>query len=490
MDRSHRVSFVVSALAPLLVLAIGWLASGPRPVSTAAEAAAFGAASGEAYRWLHDLQRDFPRRPMGSAAQRGAIAFIASSLTAAGAQEVSLEAIRHGPRFLVNVLGVVPGRDRSRRVVLAAHHDTVSVAPGAIDDGGAIAAILAATRQLASMAARGQPPACDVQVAIFDGEERGLLGSKAHLERGGEALQESVKAAVAVELVGWKHDRLVVHTIPHGFAWDAEGIAPPWLPGAIRDAAAAATGSGAAPVAIGDPWISPWYQGTIRLLGVLTGSDAGAYSEVGLPAVMLTGSSLTNFYSAYHQPTDDMPQVDRVRLDEAAAVIAAAAVELAALEEAPPELGRAYLALGGRTLGRLALTLIGLATALGLVAAALLWRRAGEGKAGAACGGLAAAMALVALQPSVLGLVVGVPLACGVVAAGAAPPGLGRWALLFAGRLSLWIEVLLVAAASASFGFRWEGGALETASLALLVGSGLAAGALVRRAGREAPAAS
>ena len=87
---------------------------------------------------------------------------------------------------------------------------------------------------------------------------------------------EVCEAALAVELVGWKRDSLVVHTIPYGFGWDAEGIAPAWVPESVRAGAHEA----GVEVGLGDPLISPWYQAGIRVQKVITGSDAGAYSVV------------------------------------------------------------------------------------------------------------------------------------------------------------------------------------------------------------------
>lgn len=311
------------------------------------------------------------------------------------------------------MLARIPGRDRSRRVVLAAHHDVVAGAPGAIDDGGAIAAILAAARSLHA----GPPPACDVQLCVFDGEERGLLGSKAHLARQGAEGRAGLKAAVAVELVGWREDRLLVHTIPHGFAWNAPGIAPAWLAATVRRAADWAD----APVGLGDPYASPWVQATVRLLQLGTGSDAGAYSARGLPAVMLSGSALTNFYEAYHLPGDAMDQVDPARLDDAARVLAAAAVELAALpaDSAPPRLGTAYLTLGSRTLGAWTLRAIGLLAAMALVVAGAVRQLRGVGQAATFVA--AAALAGLAAIPSVVGVLVVTPMALSAVAAPALP---------------------------------------------------------------------
>lgn len=478
-------------LGPVFGVAIGLLAGGPTR-SAMADAGAVAAGrieAGRAFAWLDELQTRYPGRQRGSVAHREAPAFIASALVAAGAVDVRLErlaALANGDA--VNVLGRVPGVDARQRVVLAAHHDVVAGAPGAIDDGGAIAAIFEAVRALAA----GPPPACDVEVAIFDLEELGLVGSRAHLRALTKADPDArarVRAALAVELVGWRKDALVVHTIPWGFATRAEGVPPAWVPVAVR---AAARDAGVT-VGLGDPLVSPWYQATVRVLGLNTGSDADAYLSAGVPACLLTGSSLTNFYDAYHRPADDMSQVEPARLDDAARAIAAAAHELAGL---PPDvvahrrLGDAYVVLGLRTLGHGWLALVGLLCAAPLVVTALGLREARWRVAAALAAATAIAVAVVASIASPFGLSILGPLALGVAAAASfrrVRPG------LYAGLVLALLEPMLIAAGAGSFGFRWQGGPVETwvtsagAVAACALGSVLLRGAVRPAAAEIAP---
>lgn len=75
-----------------------------------------------------------------------------------------------------NVIGVLPGRDRSLpAVALMAHYDSVPNSPGAADDATGVAAALEIAR---AIKARGTP-ARDVMLLITDGEEVGLHGARA-----------------------------------------------------------------------------------------------------------------------------------------------------------------------------------------------------------------------------------------------------------------------------------------------------------------------
>ena len=78
--------------------------------------------------------------------------------------------------YVENVVGVLPGRDRSLpALALMAHYDSVPASTGASDDAAGVASALEVVRALKT---RG-PPARDVIVLITDGEEAGLLGADA-----------------------------------------------------------------------------------------------------------------------------------------------------------------------------------------------------------------------------------------------------------------------------------------------------------------------
>lgn len=98
---------------------------------------------------------------------------------------------------LTNVIGVLPGRDRSLpAVLLMAHHDTVGGSPGAADDTAGVAALLETAR---AVKAQGQP-ARDLILLITDGEELGLDG--AHHFFTSDPLRAHVGAVINVEARG------------------------------------------------------------------------------------------------------------------------------------------------------------------------------------------------------------------------------------------------------------------------------------------------
>jgi hypothetical protein len=85
-----------------------------------------------------------------------------------------------GVAAVQNVVGVLPGRDRSAPAVLVmSHYDSVSNSPGAADDAMGTAAALEIARALKA----GPAPLRDVIFLFTDGEEVGLMGAEAFFAR-------------------------------------------------------------------------------------------------------------------------------------------------------------------------------------------------------------------------------------------------------------------------------------------------------------------
>ena len=72
------------------------------------------------------------------------------------------------------MLATIPGRTADT-IVLMAHYDSVPNAPGAGDDGAAVAALLEVARIVKS----GAPYRNTILLAFTDAEETGLLGAEA-----------------------------------------------------------------------------------------------------------------------------------------------------------------------------------------------------------------------------------------------------------------------------------------------------------------------
>ena len=82
-----------------------------------------------------------------------------------------------------NVLGEIPG-ESDEAIIVGAHLDSWDLAVGALDNGSGTLAVLDVARALAAHAERtGERPRRTIRFALWMGEELGLYGSAAHVER-------------------------------------------------------------------------------------------------------------------------------------------------------------------------------------------------------------------------------------------------------------------------------------------------------------------
>lgn len=94
-----------------------------------------------------------------------------------------------------NVVAEISGTTPGETVVVGAHFDSWDSGQGAQDDGVGVAAILEAARMLKSLGIR---PRRTIRFVFLSGEEQGLLGSRAYLERHGREL-DGLRAALIMD---------------------------------------------------------------------------------------------------------------------------------------------------------------------------------------------------------------------------------------------------------------------------------------------------
>lgn len=97
----------------------------------------------------------------------------------------------------VNIFAQRQGTDKTAGAILvAAHYDTVAFSPGADDNGTGIAVVLEVARLLSS---RSMPRT--LQLAFFDKEEAGLLGSRAFVTKA--ARLKNLRGVIVMDMVGY-----------------------------------------------------------------------------------------------------------------------------------------------------------------------------------------------------------------------------------------------------------------------------------------------
>ncbi len=212
------------------------------------------------------------------------------------------------PGLSGNLTATIPGRDRSRAMVLGAHVDSTNT-PGALDDASGVAALVEVARVLDR--AHLTPPV-DVVLCFFGSEELYLFGS-AHWAT---THQELVERTIAMLQVDCLLGRL-------------DGVQP-----AIALEGRTAASSDDA----GLPWIDyllslEWGQQLMSAVDSGPGSDNLSFQAFAVPNahVIAWDPAATGYYDQIHCPYDDVPLV-REELDT---LVAMTHVALAAVLATP-----------------------------------------------------------------------------------------------------------------------------------------------------------
>jgi Peptidase family M28 len=225
--------------------------------------------------------------------------YITSELKKLG-WEPTLEKFSDG----VNIFAERQGTDKTAGAILvAAHYDTVAISPGADDNASGVAVVLEAARLLGS-----RPTPRTLQLALFDKEEEGLLGSKAFVTNATRLA--NLRGVIVMDMVGYACYTVGCQQYPPGLP-----VSPPSDKGDFL-------------VAIGDAEHLPLlnaFQKTrenlppvltlpIPLKGLLTPdtlrSDHAAFWYQGIGAVLVTDTA--NLRTPhYHQASDTPKTIER-----------------------------------------------------------------------------------------------------------------------------------------------------------------------------------
>lgn len=202
-----------------------------------------------------------------------------------------------------NTVAELRGTERPGEVViLGAHLDSWDLAPGALDNGAGVAAVMEAARILSALPAR---PRRTVRFVLFGGEEVGFLGSAAHAAR--VVRERTPVSAVFVMDTG---------------AGAVDGVA---LQGR------------AAVLPVMEPILAP-----LKPLGVVdsdlreeTGTDHLPFHQAGIPAFCLEQRQHT-YARDHHSTQDTLDKVDPAELQQCAVVMAWLGWHVAELPERLP----------------------------------------------------------------------------------------------------------------------------------------------------------
>ncbi len=212
-----------------------------------------------------------------------------------------------------NTVAEMPGTDLSSEVVLlGAHFDSHPYATGATDNATGSAAMMEAMRILK---AAGAKPRRTIRVALWGGEEQGLLGSRAYVREH--------FADVDTMTLKPEHAKLAAYFNSDNGTGRVRGI---WLQGNLA----------ARPIF--EAWMAPLKDLGVTILGPrsVAQTDHVSFDNAGLPAFQFLVDRLEYNSRTHHSNMDTFDRVQRDDLVQQAAVIAVFAYDAAMRDEKLP----------------------------------------------------------------------------------------------------------------------------------------------------------
>ena len=200
----------------------------------------------------------------------------------------------HQKLSMRNVLGMIPGKNTKEYVIVGAHFDHLGIDPvldgdqiynGADDNASGVSAVLQIAR---AFLASGQQPERNVIFAFWDGEEKGLLGSKYFVQTC--PFLSQIKGYLNFDMIGRNNKPQQPKQVVY-FYTAAHPVFGDWLKEYIRKYGLQ---------------LEPDYRAWKNPIG---GSDNGSFAKVGIPIIWYH----TDGHPDYHQPSD---HADRLNWDK------------------------------------------------------------------------------------------------------------------------------------------------------------------------------
>jgi carboxypeptidase Q len=215
-----------------------------------------------------------------------------------------------------NVVAEIPGTDKAQEVVmLGGHLDSWHAATGATDNAVGSATMFEAIRILQAIGAR---PRRTIRLALWSGEEQGLLGSQAYVKEH-FGMVENPKP---------EHANFAGYFNIDSGTGRARGFTvfgPPAAAAILRDAA--------------KPFADNGVIGTASTLSRRRGgSDHTSFNEAGLPGIGVQQDPIEYQSNTWHTNLDTYERVIENDAQQSAMVIAAAAYHLAMRDDKLPRL--------------------------------------------------------------------------------------------------------------------------------------------------------
>ena len=232
-----------------------------------------------------------------------------------------------------NTIAEIPGQGRLAQevVMLGAHMDSWHTGTGATDNAAGVAVMMEVMRILKAVGAK---PQRTIRVALWSGEEQGLIGSREYVKRHFASYPEPTDPEQKKlpeffrEPTGELQTTRAYDQFSAYFNLDNGS-------GRIRGIYAQENHAAAA---IFSDWLKPFHDlGATDVVLANTGStDHISFDRVGLPGFQFVQDSLDYFSQTHHTELDTLDHVEASDLKQAAAIIASFAYHAAMREQKLP----------------------------------------------------------------------------------------------------------------------------------------------------------
>ena len=202
-----------------------------------------------------------------------------------------LKQVVHQKLSLNNVLGMIEGKNKNEYVIVGAHYDHLGIDPmldgdqiynGADDNASGVSAVLQIAR---AFLATGQQPMRNVIFAFWDGEEKGLLGSRAFVQSFPQI--DQVKGYLNFDMIGRNNDGSNPTHVVY-FYTESHPAFGEWLKHDIEKYHLNLT-----------PNYRPWDK-------PVGGSDNGTFAKRDIPIIWYH----TDAHPDYHMPSDHAERIN------------------------------------------------------------------------------------------------------------------------------------------------------------------------------------
>ena len=202
-----------------------------------------------------------------------------------------LKQVVHQKLSLNNVLGMIEGKNKNEYVIVGAHYDHLGIDPmldgdqiynGADDNASGVSAVLQIAR---AFLATGQQPMRNVIFAFWDGEEKGLLGSRAFVQSFPQI--DQVKGYLNFDMIGRNNDESNPTHVVY-FYTESHPAFGEWLKHDIEKYHLNLT-----------PNYRPWDK-------PVGGSDNGTFAKRDIPIIWYH----TDAHPDYHRPSDHAERIN------------------------------------------------------------------------------------------------------------------------------------------------------------------------------------